>query len=83
MLSRGLVALGGESVNVALQSIAELAEFNDCNDPYGEHDFGSVEVQGERLIWKIDYYDHTLLAAADPSDASCVRVMTVMLAHEY
>jgi hypothetical protein len=30
------------------------------NDPYGEHDFGSFELAGEKFFWKIDYYDFAL-----------------------
>jgi len=55
------------------------------NDPYGEHDFGSVDVAGERFFWKIDYYDPTLsLGSEDPSDPEkTARVLTLMRADEY
>jgi len=32
-------------------------DFNERNDPYGEHDFGSFEFCGETIFWKIEYYD--------------------------
>jgi hypothetical protein len=84
-LSRGLVHLGAGTVQAALRAIAEIQDFRPENDPYGEHDFGSVVVAGERLFWKIDYYDHSLTSqAVDPADESaCVRILTVMLAYEY
>ena len=82
-LSRGLSALGREAVCLALNEIAAINQFDASNDPYGEHDFGSVVVTGRRLFWKIDYYDDSLLHAADPADPSCTRVMTIMLAEEY
>jgi hypothetical protein len=42
-------------------------------------------VEGERLFFKIDYYDSTLtMGSSDPADpAVTCRVMTVMLASEY
>ena len=46
---------------------------------------GVMEVDGHRLIWKIDYYDRSRIChspdAADPKVT--VRVLTVMLAEEY
>jgi hypothetical protein len=82
-ISRGLSALGKEAVRLALKDIAAIDHFDARNDPYGEHDFGSVVIAGHRLFWKIDYYDDSLLHAADPADPSCTRVMTIMLAEEY
>ncbi len=57
--------------------------FTEDNDPYGEHDFGKVEWQGETVFWKIDYYDSKLQGWCDPLDAKCTRVLTVMLSEEY
>lgn len=61
--------------------------FTTDNDPYHEHDFGSLEVCGERIFFKIDCYQtgsDYLEGAADPSDAATTdRVMTIMLAEEY
>ena len=59
--------------------------FDEENDPYGEHDFGALELEGERLFYKIDYYDQSLSAhSPDPSDETVTkRVLTIMLAEEY
>ena len=32
-------------------------DFSEDNDPYGEHDFGKIELNGTAYFWKIDYYD--------------------------
>jgi hypothetical protein len=40
--------------------IRNYADFTPDNDPYGEHDFGTFELTGERLFWKLDYYDTAL-----------------------
>lgn len=73
------------SLPEVFEAVRSFDRFTDDNDPYGEHDFGSVVVGGETLFWKFDYYDLSLQTdspdAADPSVT--VRVLTVMLAEEY
>jgi len=68
-----------------IKLIRQYDAFNQGNDPWGEHDFGSFQFRGEQCFWKIDVYDSSLeCAALDPSDPkhSC-RVLTIMLASEY
>ena len=82
----GVAAHGPEFVLRALAATAAFANFTEDNDPHGEHDFGSFELDGEKLFWKIDYYDQDDpdLSADDPSSpATTERVLTVMLADEY
>ncbi|MCG9890946.1 MAG: DUF3768 domain-containing protein, partial [Thermosynechococcaceae cyanobacterium MS004] len=44
-------------------------DFTEANDPYGEHDFGSVEFEGDQWFWKIDYYDKSFrFGSENPSD---------------
>jgi hypothetical protein len=73
------------SANKALEAVRAFNDFTSANDPYGEHDFGAVEVRGERFFFKIDYYNLTLNSgsedAADPTKTR--RVMTIMRAGEY
>jgi hypothetical protein len=47
--------------------------------------FGSFEVEGETIFFKIDYFDKSLTHhSPDPSDPSVTeRVITIMLAEEY
>ena len=66
-----------------LKAVEQFDDFDEDNDPYGEHDFGSLEWQGEKVFWKIDYYDKALKYGEDPLSANCRRIMTVMLADEY
>ena len=56
-----------------------------ADDSCDERDFGAFEFQGERLFFKIDYYDLAMeFGSEDPADASVTRrVMTVMLSSDY
>lgn len=85
MITSGISALGAELVGNILTAIARFNTFTSANDPYGEHDFAVIEVDGHDVLWKIDYYDETLSHhSPDPADPNVtVRVMTVMLAEEY
>jgi hypothetical protein len=52
-----------------------------------EHDFGSFDCEGQRIFWKIDYYDRASfgtgcdMGSDDPTDpAKTLRILTIMLA---
>jgi hypothetical protein len=66
-----------------LDRVRNYTDFTEDNDPYGEHDFGSFMISGERIFWKIDYYDKSMSQGLDPSDPAVVRVLTIMRASEY
>lgn len=86
MFATRMVAALPEPVLAELgRAVAELDPFTEDNDPYREHDFGSVELAGERYFWKIEYYDRTLgFGAEDPTDTSeTMRVLTLMHASEH
>lgn len=65
--------------------VKSFNDFSEDNDPYGEHDFGKVQHNGQDVFWKFDYYDPNIrYHSEDASDPDkTVRVMTVMLANEY
>ena len=81
-VTRGVSAMG-EDVNEVFVRVRDFTEFNEDNDPYGEHDFGSFTVAGNKVFWKIDYYQQDLSGGCDPLDPDCRRVLTIMLAEEY
>ncbi|MFA4996410.1 MAG: DUF3768 domain-containing protein [Patescibacteria group bacterium] len=72
-----------EDLDGLLHAIRNFTNFNENNDPYGEHDFGSLVWHGDKVFWKIDYYDQALQYWEEPTSSKCRRVMTVMLAEEY
>lgn len=60
--------------------------FTEDNDPYGEHDFGSLDHSlAGKVFWKIDYYDSDKEGGSeDPLDpAKTCRVLTILLAREW
>ena len=85
LMTAGIAALGGETVARIVKTIAVYDDFCHANDPYEEHDFGSFEIDGQTIFFKIDYYDKSLVQhSPDPTDPSVTeRVITIMLAEEY
>ena len=85
VMTAGIAALGPDAVTRIVKTIAVYDDFCQANDPYGEHDFGSFEADGQLIFFKIDYFDKALIAhSPDPSDPSVTkRVITIMLAEEY
>jgi hypothetical protein len=74
-----------ERVTALRAAIAQFSDWDEGNDPYGEHDFGAFDLLGERLFFKIDYYhpDHDTHAPVPSNIELCRRVLTVMRADEY
>ncbi len=81
----GVEALPHDQQAELLRRMIRFDDFNEDNDPYGEHDFGVIEMDGQRYFFKIDYYDLELTAhSPDPAESAVTqRVITVMLADEY
>ena len=77
--------LGSEKMGELLQRVRTFTAFDSDNDPHGEHDFGSIEIDGRQFFFKIDYYDKSMMCASDdPADPDKTnRVMTIMRADEY
>ena len=83
--TEGIAALPWEAQSSIREQVEKFNTFTKDNDPHGERDFGAFEHDGERIFWKIDYYDKALeYGSEDPSDPSqTTRVLTIMLAREY
>jgi hypothetical protein len=84
VMTPGVAALGAEAVARIVKTIAVFDDFCHANDPHEEHDFGAFDVDGNTIMFKIDYYDQTSMHSPDPADPSVTqRVITIMLAEEY
>ena len=85
VMTAGIGALCDGLKAKIFSSVQSFSAFNPDNDPYGEHDFGALEIKGHRVFWKVDYYDLSYSAGSEnPSDPSVTgRLLTIMLADEY
>ena len=82
MMTAGIATLAPAEV---ARIFAAVAASGPGENPCGEHDCATVEVDGRTIPWKIDYYDAALTyhspALAEP--AVTTRVRTIMLGEEY
>ena len=81
----GISALPPEDQADIREQVEFFKAFTPDNNPHGERDFGAFEYCGQKISWKIDYYDTTLSKGSeDPANPQqTVRVLTIMLASEY
>ena len=85
LLTPGINDLPSDVRAMAIRKVATFNAFTPDNDPHGEHDFGSFDLAGHKLFWKIDYYAPDLQGGSEnPADsAKTTRVLTIMVAEEY
>jgi hypothetical protein len=85
LLTSGVAALPDDTKAKIIAAIKAFTEFDEGNDPHGEHDFCSVQVDGIEVFWKCDYYDTDIrFGADDPSDPEhTTRIATIMRCDEY
>src|SRR5665213_169279 len=79
VMTPGIAALGAEAVARIVKTISVFDDFCHANDPYEEHDFGCFEAEGQKIFFKIDYFDRSLVMhSPDPADPSITsRVLTI------
>ena len=85
MLTYGIKTKTHDEIAEILEKVRSFDNFTTANDPYGEHDFGSFDYKGQKIFFKIDYYDNNLqYLSEDPTDVSkTIRVIIILLAEEY
>ena len=74
VMTRGVASLPPDEVAEIMTKVRDFDEFNEDNDPWKQHDFGSFQHNGHKIFWKIDDY-----GGAEGYDL----VLTGMLADEY
>jgi hypothetical protein len=81
----GIDALPTDVQATILEKVRTFSEFTKDNDPHGEHDYGSFQIAGHYVMWKIDYYDQRMEGHSEDAAApdKTRRVLTIMLAEEY
>jgi hypothetical protein len=85
VMTDGVAALPERELTELLERVRRFHEFTEANDPYGEHDFGSLDHSGQTYFFKVDYYALDMDGGSeDPADpAKTTRVLTIMRADEY
>lgn len=85
MLSRAIACLEERTIRAIISAVRRFDDFDESNDPHGEHDCAILTVEGISVMFKIDYYDLDLAYhSPDPADPHVTRrVLTVMLADDY
>ena len=85
MVTRGVAAFPSAKRKRILDQVRSFDTFDADNDSHGEHDCALLEAEGERILFKIDYYDRSMrIHSPDPTDpAVTTRILTIMLASEY
>jgi hypothetical protein len=82
VMTAGILALPAATKTRLLDAVRSFDTFTADNDPHDEHDFGSFEVDGRKLFFKIDLYEEPGVKGADGQPLS-TRVLTIMLAQEW
>lgn len=75
----GVNALPMEEQSALREKVEKFNDFNEDNDPYGEHDFGKIVQNAVDYFWKIDDYGEDYKA----NGAQHRLVLTLMQAREY
>jgi hypothetical protein len=85
MLTSGIQAEGEDFLKAAVAAVQSFSDFGQDNDPWGEHDFGAINVSGHKVFFKFDYYDPTCSHGSENpgNENQTHRVLTIMLASEY
>jgi len=80
-MTMGVAALGPDLAERIFDAITLYDDFCQESDPYQEHDFGSLRIDGH----SIHYFSNDMSQASpDPSNLSVTkRILTIMLAEEY
>ncbi|MER8646817.1 DUF3768 domain-containing protein [Mesorhizobium sp. M1252] len=84
-LTSGVAALADTERRALLRSVRAFEAFDSDNDPYAEHDFGAVDLEGAKFFWKIDYYSPDMQSGSpDPANPDVTRrALTIMRSDEY
>src|SRR5258708_34445209 len=85
VITRGVADYGNDFADRAVTAVRRFSNFTEDNDPYGEHAFGSFDLDAVKLFWKIDYYDRKLEYGSPHPAAPALtpRLLTPPLPHDY
>ena len=72
MLTDGVASLDPLVRMALLEAVRTFVAFDQDNDPYAEHDFGTIDCDGSKYFFKIDAYDRAMShGSPDPVRSGC------------
>lgn len=74
VMTMGVASLEPDEVAEIMEKVKNFNDFNEKNDPWREHDFGSFWHKEKKIFWKIDDY---------AGHEGYNLILTLMLAEEY
>lgn len=85
LITPGVQAMSMQDQTKVIDTVRGFDVFTEDNDPYQTHDFGAFDIEGQKLMWKINAYDKNLeYGSPDPTNSDVTtRVLTIFLASEY
>lgn len=87
LVTRSITGINENFLTNALMAVGAFDTFAPDNDPDGYHDFGAIEIDGEKVFFKIDLYqadtDKRWGAETPDKPETVERVLTVMLASDW
>lgn len=86
-VTRSLAEAEDDLMAEAVKAAGEFDVFEAENDPDGCHDFGAVDIRGQKIFWKIDLYeadsDFRYGAETPDNPSTTVCVLTIMMASDW
>ena len=85
LLSAGIAAMSSEDKANIVSMVQNFNDFTPSNDVYGEHDFLSIDYNGNKIFAKIDDYDlnYEFMSEKPANPDITNRVLTILLSCEY
>lgn len=79
VFEEGVVQLPAPTVAALLARIAEFDSWEEDTEPFRDHHCGCIELDGDRFLWKINYYGVELQhPSPNPADAFVTRRMLLI-----
>lgn len=85
VMTAGIAAQSDEFRAALIGALIAFDAFDADSDPYGLHEMGMLEIEGERVWFKFDLYDENYEYGAEtPTDTKRTRrVLTLLFPSEY
>jgi len=82
LLTRGVA--DSPHKEAVMSAVHSFNDFSEDNDPHGERDNATFEVNRESWMFKVDYYDPKMEFYGEPYERDdFIRVLTILNADEY